>query len=274
MMFAFAGVTLGAYLEPDALKAVSGEWLPVLLVSAGTLVVSMAVGLVLERRVALDGTGEQHVRHVRESGRRDERVSGELVLPGAQQLLADLGDFLRLRSEALLTPHARHDLGQGQHVDRRGDDHPISECRLDEVGSPLGGGAEEMLARDEHDHEIGRQVELPPIALAAKIVGIGFHRVGMLLEQGRAECLVFLVERLLEMDQRAFDVDDDAAAAAWFARAAGAGMADAQVALAELHVSGRGVPRGEVVAHHHGHCRRDVEVLEAAAAALDGGEKV
>src|SRR5690349_23000699 len=44
---AVLGVTLGAYLEPDALKAVGGDWLPVALVSGGTLAVSMAVGLVL-----------------------------------------------------------------------------------------------------------------------------------------------------------------------------------------------------------------------------------
>ena len=34
---AVLGVTLGAYLEPDALEAVGGAWLPVALVSAGTL---------------------------------------------------------------------------------------------------------------------------------------------------------------------------------------------------------------------------------------------
>jgi membrane AbrB-like protein len=51
---AVLGVTLGAYLEPDALQAVGGAWLPVALVTAGTLLVSMAVGLVLERRTELD----------------------------------------------------------------------------------------------------------------------------------------------------------------------------------------------------------------------------
>ena len=41
---------------------------------------------------------------------------------------------------------------------------------------------------------------------------------------------------------------DDAEAAVWFARAAEAGMAEAQVALAELHVNGRGVPRDHQLA--------------------------
>lgn len=41
---------------------------------------------------------------------------------------------------------------------------------------------------------------------------------------------------------------DDAEAAAWFARAAEAGMAEAQVALAELHMDGRGVPRDHQIA--------------------------
>ena len=51
---AVLGVTLGAYLEPDALQAVGGAWLPVALVTAGTLVASMGVGLVLARRTELD----------------------------------------------------------------------------------------------------------------------------------------------------------------------------------------------------------------------------
>ena len=51
---AVLGVTLGAYLEPDALEAVGGAWLPVALVSAGTLFVSMGAGLILARRTELN----------------------------------------------------------------------------------------------------------------------------------------------------------------------------------------------------------------------------
>src|SRR6478735_8837312 len=51
---AVLGVTLGAYLEPDALEAVGGAWLPVALVSAGTLFVSMGAVLILARKTELN----------------------------------------------------------------------------------------------------------------------------------------------------------------------------------------------------------------------------
>jgi uncharacterized membrane protein AbrB (regulator of aidB expression) len=51
---AIAGVTLGAYLQTEALKAVAGSLAPVLLVSAGTLGLSLRPGAVLARTTALD----------------------------------------------------------------------------------------------------------------------------------------------------------------------------------------------------------------------------
>jgi membrane AbrB-like protein len=51
---AVCGVTLGAYLESDSLEAIAGSWLPVLLVSAGTLALSIAAGWVLARTTELD----------------------------------------------------------------------------------------------------------------------------------------------------------------------------------------------------------------------------
>ncbi|HYI37138.1 MAG TPA: AbrB family transcriptional regulator [Thermoleophilaceae bacterium] len=53
---AVTGVTLGAYLEPDSLEAVAGSWLPVLLVSAGTLALSVAAGKLLARTTDCDET--------------------------------------------------------------------------------------------------------------------------------------------------------------------------------------------------------------------------
>ena len=53
---AVTGVTLGAYLEPDSLEAVAGSWLPVLLVSAGTLALSVAAGKLLARTTECDET--------------------------------------------------------------------------------------------------------------------------------------------------------------------------------------------------------------------------
>ena len=74
---AIAGVTLGAYLQAEALKAVAGSLAPVLLVSAGTLGLSLAAGAVLARttraRPADGGARDdrrrrlRHRRHVRAS---------------------------------------------------------------------------------------------------------------------------------------------------------------------------------------------------------------
>jgi hypothetical protein len=51
---AVCGVTLGAYMESDALRALADSWLPVSLVSAATLGLSLGAGLVLARRTDLD----------------------------------------------------------------------------------------------------------------------------------------------------------------------------------------------------------------------------
>src|SRR4051794_16597951 len=51
---ALVGVTIGAYLRSDALRALAGAWLPVLVVSAATLGLSIAAGWALARWTELD----------------------------------------------------------------------------------------------------------------------------------------------------------------------------------------------------------------------------
>ena len=51
---AVAGVTLGSYLEPDAMAALADAWLPVVVVSAGTLAASLGTGLAFSRLTGLD----------------------------------------------------------------------------------------------------------------------------------------------------------------------------------------------------------------------------
>src|SRR4051812_38600908 len=51
---AVTGVTLGAYLQSSALEAVGRSWLPVLLVSAATLLLSLGAGVALARFTATD----------------------------------------------------------------------------------------------------------------------------------------------------------------------------------------------------------------------------
>jgi membrane AbrB-like protein len=51
---AVTGVVLGTYLQSSSLSALGHDWLPVALVSAATLVVSLAGGLLLARVTSLD----------------------------------------------------------------------------------------------------------------------------------------------------------------------------------------------------------------------------
>ena len=51
---AVTGVVLGAYLQSSSLSALGGQWLPVLLVSAATLGVSLAAGALLARLTEVD----------------------------------------------------------------------------------------------------------------------------------------------------------------------------------------------------------------------------
>src|SRR6185312_11152144 len=51
---AVTGVTLGAYLQSSALTAVGRSWLPVVLVSTATLLVSLGAGVLLARFTATD----------------------------------------------------------------------------------------------------------------------------------------------------------------------------------------------------------------------------
>jgi membrane AbrB-like protein len=51
---AVLGVTIGAYLQADALKSLGDAWLPVTIVSAATLGLSIAMGWLLARFTELD----------------------------------------------------------------------------------------------------------------------------------------------------------------------------------------------------------------------------
>jgi membrane AbrB-like protein len=51
---AVTGVTIGTYLQASSLRAIGDAWLPVTLVSAGTLGVSIGAGLLLARVTSLD----------------------------------------------------------------------------------------------------------------------------------------------------------------------------------------------------------------------------
>jgi membrane AbrB-like protein len=97
---AVAGVSLGAYVQSDALRAVADSVVPVLLVSAGTLLFSLAAGAILARTTALDApTAALGLIAGGASG--IVGMSGEL---GADDRLVAFMQYLRVLVVVVLTP--------------------------------------------------------------------------------------------------------------------------------------------------------------------------
>jgi uncharacterized protein len=97
---AVAGVSLGAYVQSDALRAVAGSLVPVLAVSAATLLISLAAGAILARTTALDApTAALGLIAGGASG--IVGMSGEL---GADDRLVAFMQYLRVLVVVVLTP--------------------------------------------------------------------------------------------------------------------------------------------------------------------------
>jgi membrane AbrB-like protein len=97
---AVAGVSLGAYLQSEALRAVAGSLVPVLLVSAATLALSLAAGAVLARTTALDPPTAA-LGMIAGGASGIVGMSGEL---GADDRLVAFMQYLRVLVVVLLTP--------------------------------------------------------------------------------------------------------------------------------------------------------------------------
>jgi uncharacterized protein len=97
---AVTGVTLGAYLQSSSLKAVADAWLPVAVVSAGTLAICIAAGLLLARTTEVDqATGTLGMVAGGASG--IVAMSGDL---GADDRLVAFMQYARVVIVVLLTP--------------------------------------------------------------------------------------------------------------------------------------------------------------------------
>jgi len=108
---AVAGVSLGAYLQADALRAVGSSLIPVLLVTAGTLGLSLAAGAILARTTELDApTAALGLIAGGASG--IVGMSGEL---GADDRLVAFMQYLRVLVVVVLTPIGIAVLFGGQH---------------------------------------------------------------------------------------------------------------------------------------------------------------
>ena len=97
---AVAGVSLGAYLQAEALRAVAGSLVPVLLVSAGTLALSLAAGAILARTTPLDPPTAA-LGMIAGGASGIVGMSGEL---GADDRLVAFMQYLRVLVVVLLTP--------------------------------------------------------------------------------------------------------------------------------------------------------------------------
>ena len=97
---AIAGVTLGAYLQTDALEAVAGSLAPVLLVSAGTLGLSLAAGAILARTTTLDPPTAA-LGMIAGGASGIVGMAGEL---GADDRLVAFMQYLRVLVVVLVTP--------------------------------------------------------------------------------------------------------------------------------------------------------------------------
>ena len=97
---AVVGVEIGLYLQLDTLRAVSGDWLPVAIVSAATLLVSLLTGLGLARATGLDARTAS-LGMVAGGATGIVAMSREL---GADDRLVAVMQYLRLFAIVLLTP--------------------------------------------------------------------------------------------------------------------------------------------------------------------------
>ena len=108
---AVAGVSLGAYLQAEALRAVAGSLAPVLLVSAATLGLSLAAGTILARTTPLDPPTAA-LGMIAGGASGIVGMSGEL---GADDRLVAFMQYLRVLVVVLLTPIGIAVLFGGEH---------------------------------------------------------------------------------------------------------------------------------------------------------------
>jgi uncharacterized protein len=118
---AVAGVSIGTYLHASTLTALGARWLPVVLVSAATLAVSLAAGLALARLAPVD-------RATASLGMVAGGASGIVAMArelGADDRLVAFMQYLRVLIVVLGTPVLVALLFPGHHAARAAGDGPV-----------------------------------------------------------------------------------------------------------------------------------------------------
>src|SRR5690242_4720513 len=157
---------------------------------------------------------ERVVRVHRAAERGPDRI--EVTGQGLQaivELAPELANALGVGRDLLLAPAVPDGVQQRDQGRGRRDDDTAIHAVLDERRIRLGRGADERLARDEHDHELGCGRELLPVRLGrerahviAHLAGVTHHRAApLVLGRGGG--------RLQVRGERYLRVDDDGAPA-------------------------------------------------------------
>jgi membrane AbrB-like protein len=165
---AVTGVTIGGYLQSSSLHTIGQAWLPVTLVSAGTLAVSMAAGVLIARVTSLD-TPTAALGMI--AGGASGIVTMARDLGGDDRLVAFM-QYVRVLVVVLLTPLLIPLLFPGHHGAG-----PTAAASGPFLGHPLDWPAVAVVAAGSA--LLGRLVRLPsPMLIGPMVVAGGLTLAG------------------------------------------------------------------------------------------------
>jgi len=124
-------------------------------------------------------------------------------------LPAQAVDLPRAGGHLLLLPPVGHGLEKRDERRGGGENHLAEAAVLDEARVVLDGGAEEGLAGQVHDHELGRLLELVPVGLGPQPVHVGAHGRHVSREGLLAVLLAGGLQGIEESVHGRLGVDDD-----------------------------------------------------------------
>ena len=200
--------------------------------------------------VALQGVVEGAADFFEVFGERDHAIV---------ELAAEEADFFGVFRNRFLAPAVSGGFEQGDEGRRRGEEDAFGDGAIHERRIGVEGRAEELVAREKEDDELGGGLELLPVVFRAERIDVAANLLGVLGEAGGADGFVGGFGRGAEGFERSFGVDDDALSAGKANNEVGAertgGFLFAEIAVAE----------------HVGHFDDAAELEFAPGAGVGGG---
>ena len=123
------------------------------------------------------------------------------------KLPAHASDLPCLARQPVLPPDLRHRARDGDKVGRAGQQHATFEGVIPQTGVLLERGGNEMLTRHEHQHVIGRVLELALVGFCAQRLDMIAHRLDVGVQCDLAGIVVLRLERILIGVERNLGVD-------------------------------------------------------------------